>query len=317
MRFLLFLALILISVPTLNAQGVVVNITRAGIGATPDGPCSLALRVSDCQHFDGVQDITVAPGAQVALFLEWQNNGSADFREVRVTDQNNDLFMPVVTQTLFPTEIDFRNTFFTAPMVPGTYTTLLTLTAIDFNDREDTDQFRFFITVDQSLPAELADFQAHVTPKEQVDLAWRTVQEFDNDQFIIERSNNGHTFQEVGAVAGAGTSSTEQQYRYRDHTPFTGQNFYRLRQVDHDGTTTYSKVVEVNTHAIFKVYPNPADESLSLAGFAGGWVEIYDGFGRRMIGKSVAANGSLPVEQLVPGRYLLRTEHGQHWWVKR
>jgi hypothetical protein len=57
-----------------------------------------------------------------------------------------------VVQTPFPGEMAFRNTFFNGSAASGTYTTLVTLTAIDFNDREDTDQFRFFITVDQTLP---------------------------------------------------------------------------------------------------------------------------------------------------------------------
>ncbi|MEM9930748.1 MAG: hypothetical protein AAF840_13060, partial [Bacteroidota bacterium] len=164
MRILFFFALFC-SASLLHAQGVVVDITRAGIGATPDAACDLALQEPDCRQFDGVQNITVAPNAQVALFLEWENQGTADIREVRVTDQDNNLFLPVITQTLLPGEDAFRNTFFRAPEDPGTYTTLLTLTAVDFNDRTDTDQFRFFITVDQSLPVALTEFHASPAAK--------------------------------------------------------------------------------------------------------------------------------------------------------
>ena len=317
MRFLFFLALITISIPTSYAQGVVIDITREGVGTVPDGECRIELPIPDCRHFDGVQAITVGPGAQVALFMEWQNNGSVDFQEVRAIDQAGNPVFPPVTQPLLIGETAFHNTFFTAPVIPGNYATLVTLTAIDINDREDTDQYRFFITVDQALPVELADFQAQSNDKGQVDLSWRTLNEIDHDRFYIERSRDGLSFEEVGAVAGAEEGLTEQAYTFRDHTPFSGQNYYRLRQIDRDETATYSRVIIAVVEWRLSLYPNPAGEQLSLAGFAGGWVEIYDGLGRRMLGQTLLADGSLTVAQLPPGRYLLRTEGGSQWWVKR
>ncbi|MFK8161680.1 MAG: T9SS type A sorting domain-containing protein [Lewinella sp.] len=317
MRILFFLVLITINAPLLYAQGVVVDITRAGVGAVPDGDCRIDLRVSDCQQLDGMQTITVAPGQQVALFLEWQNAGSADFREVRATDQNNDEVFPPVTSTLFPNETAFRNTFFEAPTMPGTYATLVTLTAIDFNDREDTDQYRFFIIVDESLPVELADFQAQLSEKGEVDLFWRTLEERDNDHFVVERSRHGSTFTEVGAVAGARESLTEQAYTFRDPFPLPGRSFYRLRQVDRDGTATLSQVVSVEVDRGLTLYPNPTEGQLSIAGFAGGRVDVYDSLGRRILGQNLAKDGTLDVTTMASGRYLLRTDAGSRWWIKR
>ena len=316
MRILLFLALIMISAPNLYAQ-VVIDITRAGVGPTPDAACRDDLAVPDCQHLDGMQAITVAPGAQVALFMEWRNAGSADFQEVQATDQDNNQVFPPVMQTLFPGETAFRNVFFNAPAASGTYATLVTLTAIDFSGAQDIDQYRFFITVDQSLPVELAGFQAQLTDKGQVDLSWQTLRETNNDHFVVERSKDGRTFSEVGVVAGPRESRTEQAYTFRDQRPLPGQNFYRLRQVDQDGTTTFSRVIPIEVNKGLTLYPNPTKDQLSLAGFTGGRVDIYDSRGRRLLGKNLPKDGALDVTELAPGRYLLRTDAGSRWWVKR
>ncbi len=316
MRTFSFLLLLFCALP-LTAQGVVVTITRAGIGATPDGACRSDVAAADCRAFDGNQNLTVAPGAEVGLFLEWRNDGSADIREVRATDQMGNIILPTLVRTLFPGETDFENIFFPAPAIPGSYTILLTLTATDFNDREDTDQFRYFLTVDQSLPVALTDFRAAPTDKGQVDLTWRTLQETNHDSFEVERSADGRTFHQVGAAAGAGESFTEQAYHFRDETPLAGRNFYRLRQVDLDGSSRYSYVVAATPVATFRVYPNPTREGLSLAGFAGGWVAVFDGLGRRLLVRQLAAGSPLSVSELAPGRYLLKTASGQQWWVKQ
>lgn len=316
MRFILFVALIIISAPTLYAQ-TVIDITRSGVGATPDANCQDNLAAPDCQHLNGMQSISVAPGAQVALFIEWRNAGTADFQEVQATDQDNNQVFPTVMQTLFPGQTASRNVFFDAPVASGTYATLITLTATDFAGGQDIDQYRFFITVDQSLPVELTSFEAQLTNKGQVDLTWQTLQEMDNDHFSIERSKNGQTFTEVGAVAGARESRTEQTYTFRDHQPLPGLSFYRLRQVDRDGTSTLSQVLSVEATNEFTLYPNPAKDQLSLAGFAGGRVDIYDSLGRRMLGQNLTKDTALDVAQLTPGRYLLRTDTGSRWWVKQ
>ena len=200
--------------------------------------------------------------------------------------------------------------------MPGMQQAQVKKTAIDVNDREDTDQYRFTINVDQSLPAALADFQAQSNDKGQIDLSWRTLNETNHDRFFVERSRDGVSFEEVGAVAGAGESREEQAYTFLDHFPLPGQSFYRLRQVDQDGTTTYSQVIPVEVSTEITLYPNPVVAQLSLAGFAGGRVEVYDGLGRQVIRTTITANGSLTVEELPPGRYLLRAGGKQLWWIK-
>lgn len=94
------------------------------------------------------------------------------------------------------------------------------------------------------LPIELISFSARAI-EGQVVLDWQTLTEINNDYMAVERSSDGQDFQEVGMVKGAGTTFIPQSYELWDNKPFKGINYYRLRQVDYDGTTTYSKIVSV------------------------------------------------------------------------
>lgn len=93
-----------------------------------------------------------------------------------------------------------------------------------------------------ALPITLTDLQAHREP-DHVLLLWTTSSEFDNREFVVERSSNGINFGEVGRVQGAGTSYSPRDYSFKDDAPLTGMGYYRLRQVDLDGSWTWSDVV--------------------------------------------------------------------------
>lgn len=116
------------------------------------------------------------------------------------------------------------------------------------------------VCLDAVLPIELLDFSAF--PKEKsVLLEWETISEIDNDYMAVERSADADKFVEIGRLAGAGNSSSNIRYELEDTAPLTGINYYRLRQVDFDGTTSYSQIVAVNfkgqtTAPPIALYPN-------------------------------------------------------------
>jgi hypothetical protein len=88
-------------------------------------------------------------------------------------------------------------------------------------------------------------------------LTWQTASEVNNSHFDIERSTNGSTFHSIGQVKGNNKPS---RYQYVDENPLweAGGLYYRLKQVDFDGTETYSKIVSVSqkdTGKGLKVYP--------------------------------------------------------------
>lgn len=77
-------------------------------------------------------------------------------------------------------------------------------------------------------------------------LSWTTISENDNDYFVIERAKDNFVFNQKGIVDGAGTTEIEQSYSFIDQLNESGKYYYRLKQVDFDGTYEYSDVVSVD-----------------------------------------------------------------------
>jgi hypothetical protein len=117
------------------------------------------------------------------------------------------------------------------------------------------------------LPVELLNFDARLTPEGTVDLTWATAMEVNNKLFTVERSQDGMTYTTVTEVAGAGNSNVELNYSAVDPHPFTGTSYYRLRQTDDNGQSTYSRVAVINmaASATLQLYPNPARTTLRLS----------------------------------------------------
>lgn len=93
-----------------------------------------------------------------------------------------------------------------------------------------------------ALPITLIDLQAHRKP-DHVMLLWTTASEVENREFVVERSRDGTNFDEIGRVQGAGTSYSPRDYGFKDDAPLSNMAYYRLRQVDNDGSWTWSDVV--------------------------------------------------------------------------
>lgn len=112
-----------------------------------------------------------------------------------------------------------------------------------------------------TLPVELIYFKAF-TEREWVRLEWVTATEINNDYFAIERAEEDLNFQEIGTVQGNGTTSQPTTYWAKDKNPPNGQLYYRLRQVDFDGSQHFHQAVsvDVSNFSILNVYPNPSSD---------------------------------------------------------
>ncbi|MDO7850332.1 hypothetical protein [Hymenobacter convexus] len=119
------------------------------------------------------------------------------------------------------------------------------------------------------LPVELTDFTATAVKNVDAALVWHTATEKNNDHFEVERSLNGTDFAKIGQVKGQGNAATPTAYALTDAgigRKAAGLVYYRLRQVDTDGTATYSPVRTVAFTAAaaepaIGLYPNPASSS--------------------------------------------------------
>jgi hypothetical protein len=165
------------------------------------------------------------------------------------------------------------------------------------------------------LPIELASFTGK-GERGLVTLEWITISEINNDYMAVEHSVDGRSFEEIGRIKGAGTSLETHHYQLNHPSPVRGANYYRLRQVDFDGATTYHQVitVEVDRFNAIEVFPNPAKDMLSIIIgdiSSGGTIQIFDISGRliqQQILEAETANLELPIDRLASGMYILRIE---------
>ncbi|HNG90750.1 MAG TPA: hypothetical protein PK858_11115, partial [Saprospiraceae bacterium] len=123
------------------------------------------------------------------------------------------------------------------------------------------------ITVSSSpLPVELTRFDAFARGQS-VRLEWETATEQHNERFEVERSADGYHFSSLQSLPGAGSSREPQQYSLTDEQPLQGRSFYRLRQVDHDGSFSFSPVraVQMGRHSSLQLLPTAVAEGLQVS----------------------------------------------------
>ncbi|MCZ6521827.1 MAG: T9SS type A sorting domain-containing protein, partial [Bacteroidetes bacterium] len=132
-------------------------------------------------------------------------------------------------------------------------------------DFQDGDRFTLGNTdLPNPLPVELLSFDA-ISRSNDILLKWTTATETNNDFFTMERSIDAFTWNIIGNVAGAGNSDVELTYQLIDEQPLDGLNYYRLKQIDFDGTFEYSQVISAQFGIQeLLIYPNPASNSVTI-----------------------------------------------------
>lgn len=115
------------------------------------------------------------------------------------------------------------------------------------------------------LPVTLTYFKGFMVNNDVV-LRWATASESNSDQFIVERSVDGHHFEDIGSVKAAGYSTANIEYTFTDKHQQAGR-YYRLRQIDFDERFYYSGIVHLNLKgnaSQVKFYPNPSFKGQSI-----------------------------------------------------
>jgi hypothetical protein len=166
------------------------------------------------------------------------------------------------------------------------------------------------------LPVKLVSFEA-MPMKSQILLTWQTATETNNEYFDVQRSTNGTVWEDLVRVSGAGNSTTLLKYETADPLPYNGTSYYRLKQVDYDGTFEYSPVKAVDFIYGNTLFPNPTtgiitltsgDDVLELSN-----VSVISSFGRivndKVSVKQLSTNQlQIDMSLLPAGIYLVRTQ---------
>lgn len=125
--------------------------------------------------------------------------------------------------------------------------------------------YPFDVNCTTVLPVELLSFEAEASGAVSL-LTWVTSSETNCNYFAVERLNENNVWNEIGRVDGNGTTSQTSYYNYIDEMPYEGVQYYRLRQVDYDGSFWFSPV-RVVIFGEQNVYDANILYSLSLLNF--------------------------------------------------
>ncbi len=122
------------------------------------------------------------------------------------------------------------------------------------------------------VPVELSIFEAkYINESKDIEIRWVTETELDNDGFYLERSFDGKKFEIIHWTNGYGTSIEPHEYTFKDlKLPIAANYYYRLQQVDTDGSIEYSDLIQVGRKkditVVGRVYPNPVNSEA--------WIDI-------------------------------------------
>lgn len=172
-------------------------------------------------------------------------------------------------------------------------------------------------TVCTAQPVALVWFKAQAQPDKTVGVSWQTSMESGNKGYIVERSKDLISFEQVGEANTdvAGNSRSLHTYQLTDLNPYRGTSYYRLKQLDLSGATHTYAAVPVNIDGVYGVYPNPISGhsfTLMLDEPTTAVLHFYDvsgkGFGLEKISHGESTLELKPVQKLTVGIYLLTVE---------
>lgn len=181
------------------------------------------------------------------------------------------------------------------------------------------------------LPIELKDFYAECNGTNVTSVEWATETEHDNDYFILERSHDAKNFTEIARIQGAGYSTSEKFYQYIDNEIYSGDNYYRLIQVDFDGVKTASEIITIKCNETFgnpnvEAYPNPFNNEITviLENFDNipAQIEVFDILGKLIITEKIESTRNEYIttydfNNLAPATYNMRVSTSEFVIMKQ
>lgn len=266
------------------------NITTAKYVSAPtsftDSPGgNYSNNVTSSLRYNNQVSLSNALGAVLEFDTQWAIETDWDYGQIQLSTNNGSTWVSLTGQYTNPGTGTFQPTG--EPLYDGTQSTWVhesidisayinQQVTIRFYFRSDGSQVLDGWYVDNIkvsvyngiIPVELVSFSGSII-NNSVNLNWITATELNNSGFDVEKSIDNNNWIKLAFVNGNGTSSEVHSYSFTDQNPFTGTAYYRLKQIDFDGTTEYSNIIEVTYGAVTDFaleqnYPNPFNPATKI-----------------------------------------------------
>lgn len=205
-------------------------------------------------------------------------------------------------------------------VIPGTGSTLDLRIRVSVNSGNEELAFDFFELLEDyvPLPVELISFTSE-TKEKSVFLNWETAQEIDNYGFEIEHSSDQRNWEVLSFFPGSEHPEQGTKYSFTHQTPKPGLNYYRLRQVDLDGSVSYSeiRIVKIEQEETVDIFPNPSSGEIHISGIPEGKYKIISMQGKTLREGVVNELTSLSLSELNKGFYYIHLQSKNQFHIKK
>ena len=273
-----------------------------------------------------IYGLSVAGGTMYWTELDGSNNGYVKSKPVSGGSATSlaaqagrtfmDVFADVTNATIYITDADAVSygdgSIKSIPLAGGSITTVQSL--------EQVSPSLVFIVSSSTLPVQFLGISARQQDNAHL-VEWQVGTEDNVDHYSIERSPNGSSFTEAGAVSASG----RHHYSWTDNHPYDNTSFYRVKAIDRDGKMRYSNIVQLssgNSGAGISVYPNAVTgkqfmlqlNDLSAGSYS---LQLYNTAGQPVLTKTIqhaggnATQAILLPQSLAAGMYRLRLGNGK------
>jgi hypothetical protein len=260
--------------------------------------------------YDGTVDLTFILGAVIEFQTQWEIETDWDYGQFQVSTNSGTTWIPMTGLYTNPGTGSFQPNG--EPLYDGVQLSWVneTIDISEFADNQIT--FRFLMRTDGSvtkdgwyfddfnvilyeegtIPVELISFTGTLS-ENGIKLQWSTASEINNQGFEIQRSIDDEDFKAVTFIEGAGTTTENTLYSYLDNPVINNGDVikYRLKQLDYDGTFSYSNIVRIEVgspkeFSLMQNYPNPFNPSTIISyqlpndGFVS--LKVYDLLGNEI-----------------------------------
>lgn len=314
----------------INAEGTGIDKDNMTIdaGLVPAGSIGDYVWKDDNQN--GRQDSgeSAISGLTVNLYVKDTSTGNWVLHESTTTDVNGKyLFDGLPTGTYeveFTLPSGFVFTHANVPSVPDTEDSDANMSTgksgeISINTAlAETDNGRNNLTIDAGLvegqlPVTLTSFTVKKGEGISAVLSWTTTEEINSDRFEVQRSIDANTWLTIGDVKAKVNSNALTNYRYDDMAVPVGNNYYRLKMIDTDGSFAYSSIKKLTSESgatLLNLFPNPVNNELSVVSNSGLGivkVNIINTTGKVVLSKDEISNTSrISVKGLPSGMYVVK-----------